>query len=104
MRSGLSRRTWGWALGFAALGTALCFVPLFDLLGYEASFALALAASLAGAHLGAASVWQARADASPSMLAGAEARPLRVVLSLFGATTLRVWALLLLPLFALSLN
>ncbi len=46
------RRVQVWLILLAALASLLAFVPLFNLLGYEFSLALALAGSLAGAHLG----------------------------------------------------
>ncbi len=41
-----------WALVLAALAIFMCFVPLLNILGYESSLVMALAACLAGAHLG----------------------------------------------------
>lgn len=47
------RRHLGWALALTLLGGALCFVPLFDLLAFEFSFAVGLFAAPLGLHLGA---------------------------------------------------
>lgn len=55
-------RVWGGVL--LALGVVLAFVPLFDGLGFEASFAIGLVASLATADLGARLARRAR-DAAP---------------------------------------
>src|SRR5260370_35893487 len=90
------RATSGWGIALAALGAGLCAVPLFDLLGFEFCFALALAASFAGAHVGAEVVDARRR--SPVAAAPAE-----------GATLfLRAWArglgLLLVPLLLGSAN
>jgi tetratricopeptide (TPR) repeat protein len=81
----MERRTWIWAGVLATTGAALCTLPLFDLLGYEFSFALALAASVAGLDLG---------------VAGARRAP--GVFASWARVTARAWALLLVPL-ALSL-
>jgi len=57
------RRTLLWATALATLAALLCFVPLFNLLAYEFSAAIALLASLAAAHLG--SVFGRTAPAGP---------------------------------------
>ena len=55
MRRALStKRYLAWLLLLTALAVALCFVPLFNLLGYEFSLSLAVASSLAALHLGSA--------------------------------------------------
>jgi hypothetical protein len=101
---GANLRTWFWALSLFWLGVALCFVPLFDLLGYEACFALGLGASVAGAHIGATTVWQARAGAARSDRQLADAHPAQAVARWFWRSTATVWVLTLPPLFALTLN
>ena len=59
-------RTIGWAIALLGLGCVLSAIPLFDLLGYEFTFALGLAAAVCGAHLGAAGVFAWRVGATPS--------------------------------------
>src|SRR5688572_4134225 len=49
-----SRRTFVWAGILTLLAGILCALPLFNTLGYEFAFAMALASSLAAADLGAA--------------------------------------------------
>src|SRR5262245_23440394 len=49
-RVGLRPLVWGLLLAILAL--ILCFVPLFDLLGYDFSFAMGLGAALAGVDIG----------------------------------------------------
>jgi hypothetical protein len=93
-----------WGVTLAALSAVLAFVPLFDVLGYELAFALGIAAALAGAHLGAEAVWRARAGASASDGAAADARPVRAVAALWARATMRVWALAIAPLAIASLN
>ena len=46
--------TLAWAAALLLLGGVLCFVPLFDALGYEWCLAVGVAAAFAGAQLGAA--------------------------------------------------
>ena len=53
------RRTIGWAVVLAALAVGLCRLPLFNVLGYEYSFAVAIVASFAAADLGAAQLCRA---------------------------------------------
>jgi hypothetical protein len=69
------RRTLVWAAVLALLAAALGFMPLFDVLGYDFSFALGLGAGLAGVDIGAGVVarWRrAHPDgaASPRVLGG----------------------------------
>jgi hypothetical protein len=64
-------RAWIWAALLTALAVVLCFVPLFDVLGYDFAFALGFAAALAGVDLGHGVVARARAadagdEASPA--------------------------------------
>lgn len=88
----------------AAAAAALCFVPLFDVLGYESSLALAVLASLAGIHLGLDQVWQARRAGIGSVGDAADARPGRAVLGLWGRAALGAAAALVLPPLVLLLN
>src|SRR5260221_316062 len=57
MRTAMVESIWGVLL--LGLGIALCRTPLFDLLGFEFAFALALPATLAAAHLGVLSIARA---------------------------------------------
>ena len=95
-------RAWG-AILFV-VGAALCFVPLFDVLGYEWCLAMAVAASLGGAHVGAMRVLRERRERAPSAVTAAEARPGETVARLWWQATLRLWACLLLPLAAILVN
>ena len=104
MQTGSRPRTWGWGLILTGLAISLCFVPLFNLLGFEFCFALGLVAAFAGAHLGSVGVWEARRGLTPSEGASADARPLGFVLRLYCRCVARVWILLLCPLFAITLN
>ena len=56
----LGKRALIWAAGAAVLAIILNFVPLFDLLGYDFSFAMGLLAALASVDLGAGVVQLAR--------------------------------------------
>ena len=70
MTSSSQRRLmWVWAVVALTLAGVLCFVPLFDLIGYELSLAVAPLAALASTHLGLRTVACARAVES-------ETRPL----------------------------
>ncbi|MCS6915759.1 MAG: hypothetical protein RMK29_21360 [Myxococcales bacterium] len=93
---------WSALLGIAGVG--LCFVPLFDVLGYEASLVLALLTSLAAVHLGTSAVCQARLEQSPADREAADARPLGAVAGCFGRALRSCLAALALPLLALSAN
>lgn len=93
-----------WAIVLAAVGVALCLVPLCNVLGYEFCLVLAVVASLAGAHVGAVRVVRARRERPPSAVTAAEARPGATVARLWLATTLRLWLALLCPLGAVLLN
>ena len=102
-----ARRTWIWAGLLALLGGILCSIPLFNVLGYEFAFAMAIAASVAAADLGAALARRLAAvterdagDAAPTdLLPGA-----RTVLGLAGAAALLALGLLLVPLLLVSAN
>lgn len=114
-----SRRTWIWAAVLAALAIGLAFVPLFDTVGYEFSFAMALAASFAAADLGAALARRLTAASAPGAAPGEPAaqtdtarHPLpdgptagfRVVFSAAGAAALVGLALIVVPLALMALN
>jgi hypothetical protein len=98
MKLRYGKRSLGWTLALGALAVLLCITPLFNVLAYEFCLALALAAAFAGAHLGAARVWQERHGRAPSDGQRADAHPLRTVASLYMRAVGQVWALLALPL------
>jgi Tfp pilus assembly protein PilF len=91
-------RTVGWGVILTVAAAGLCFVPLFDLLSYEFSFAIGLVAAVGAAHLGVHAVARARAAgeaAAPVALFGrAAAVALTVLLGpplvLISANALRV--------------
>jgi tetratricopeptide (TPR) repeat protein len=93
-----------WSLILFIVGAALCFVPLFDVLGYEWALVMAIVASLAGAQVGAVRVWRERRERAPSALTAAAARPGATVAMLWWSATLRLWGALALPLGAVLLN
>ena len=102
-----ARRTWIWAALLALLGGVLCAVPLFNVLGYEFAFAMAIAASLASADLGAALARRlaAVAERDPGDAGDADLLPgARTVLGLAGAAGLLALALLVPPLLLVSGN
>src|SRR4051794_38301582 len=99
-----TRRARGWGVVLAATGAVLCFVPLFDLVGYESSFVLALVVSFAGAHLGASTVFDLRRTQPPSDGLWAHAHPLRALFQLWLGVSARLWAWLGIPLVLLALN
>ena len=102
-----ARRTWIWAALLALLGGVMCAIPLFNTLGYEFAFAMAIAASFAAADLGAAMSRRLASladrdagDALPSdLLPGA-----RTVFALFAAAGSLALALVLPPLILVSAN
>jgi len=98
------RRAWIWAAVLLAVGAGLCAVPLFDLLGFEFSFVVGIAAAVAGAHLGAQAVWRTRRDQSRADGERADARPLAALAGIWARTTFTVWAMLALPLACVTLN
>ena len=63
LRFGLRPLIWGGVLALAAL--ALDFVPLFDLLGFDFSFAIGLGASFVAADVGHGAVTAARRVSRP---------------------------------------
>lgn len=91
-----------WAMVIAAIAGILSFVPLFWVLGFESSFVLALAVSVAAADLGAALVRSLRAA---RVTATARAMmPLPLVFRLWGRAAGLALALLIAPLAILLLN
>lgn len=97
-----ARRTWGWAGALILLAAVLARVPLFDVLGFEFAFALAIAGSVASADLGAAFVRRLRA-AEASALDRA-APPLRVVCALTARAIAVAELLLVGPALLIALN
>ncbi|PID39412.1 MAG: hypothetical protein CSA65_09565 [Proteobacteria bacterium] len=98
----LRRQTLLWAALLIAVASGLCFVPLFNVLGYEFCLLLGLVASVAGAHLGARLVAIAR-EADESLLLATHS-PHAVLASLLGRAVLSLWSLLTLPLAIIALN
>jgi tetratricopeptide (TPR) repeat protein len=96
------RRAWGWAILLAGLSAVLCFVPLFDLLGFEFCLALSLASCFAAAHLGSVGVGWARSHGEGSALG--LGGPTRAVLVLLGRSAASAGFLLAAPLVAISAN
>ena len=96
------RRTWAWLLLLAALALALAFTPLFNLLAYEFCLALALAGSVASAHLGSVSVTALHRGEQGMLLTLGE--PCPTLLVLLGRSIAANLLLLLLPLAIISLN
>jgi tetratricopeptide (TPR) repeat protein len=93
----LGRRFWIWCALLALLALGLDFVPLFDVLGYDFSFALGLAAAFAGADIGHGAAAAARRRQAAGSTTGPRG-PVAVVL----AGVAGALAALILPL-ALSL-
>jgi tetratricopeptide (TPR) repeat protein len=91
-------RAWGAILFIVAV--ALLFAPLFDVLGYEWCLAMAVMASLGGAHVGALGVVRERKERTASAVTAAAARPGATVARLWWHATLRLWGALVLPLAA----
>jgi hypothetical protein len=93
----LGPRFWVWAALLAGLALALDFVPLFDVLGYDFSFALGFAAAFAGVDLGHGVVARARAAGrdGPSGSSPAAALCRRVVTALGAALAVLALPLLL---------
>ena len=92
------RRYLIWVGVTAAVGLVLCFVPLFDLLGYEFSLALAVVASLATGHIAAAYPARVRDQLAPFPGARWTVARLYLVCTSYGLS------LLLVPLILISLN
>ena len=90
-------------IGLAALlGAALCFIPLFDLLGYEFSAVMALFVSLAGAHTGSIVVANCRNGRPTALLAQVDG--LIVVRKLVARSIALTLLYLLPPLIFICLN
>jgi len=94
----LGRRTTIWAAILAALALLLDFVPLFDLLSYDFSFAVGLCAALAAVDLGQGTVAAARAAANTA------AAPMPAPLRLIGRALARALGVLVAPLLLSLLN
>ena len=96
---------WGlWALGLVACAVGLCFVPLFNLLGYESSLVLAVLAALAGIRQGVHTVERCRQRLRPVEGEKADTTPLGAVLRCYGRSLAPSLALLVGPLLILLLN
>ena len=93
-----------WALALFFLATGLCAVPLFNLLGYESSLVLAVAASLAGIRQGAHAVGRSRLRLRPLDGEQADSTPLAAVLRCYGRALAPALAMLPGPLLILLLN
>lgn len=102
LRSGalLTSRERAWAVALLLFGVVLCFVPLFDALGYEWCFAMAVVAAPAGALLGAGRVTDRRRQSQTT----SDARPGATVARLYASVVLRVWLLLIPPVVAIVAN
>ena len=92
------RRAQLWLGLVAAVGLTLCFVPLFDLLGYEFSLVIAVVASLAAGDLAATYPERVRQQQAP--FPGARLTIARLSLT----TTSLGFSLLVLPLLFISIN
>ena len=69
LRARFGLRPLVWAVLLALLAVVLAFVPLFDVLGYDFSFALGLAAALAAVDVGhGLVVVRGRPDSAPAVL------------------------------------
>jgi tetratricopeptide (TPR) repeat protein len=96
------RRTQVWLVCLAALAGVLAYTPLFNLLGYEFCLAIAVAGSVAAAHLGSVQVTVARKRDLGMMLS--LSTPLRALTSVLGRCVAANLLLLVLPLGIVSLN
>ncbi|HUS63875.1 MAG TPA: hypothetical protein VMZ28_04990, partial [Kofleriaceae bacterium] len=102
-----ARRTLVWAGLLALLAAVLCFVPLFNTLGYEFSFVLAITSSAAAADLGAALTRRiaALAEADPGDTPAAALLPgARLVGSAVAAAVAVALLVTALPLLLISAN
>jgi hypothetical protein len=97
-RGRIDRRTAIWGVLLAVFAIVLDFVPLFDVLGYDFSFAIGLAAALAAVDIGHGTVarWRRTGEAG----AGGSGQPPapQTCLRLFGAALAASLAVLALPL------
>ena len=100
-----ARRTWVFAAILVAISLILAMLPLFGALGFEFAFVMAIAASVAGADLGASLARRvqgvARSGAPPPPPGG---RPIHLVASLVLAAGLLALLLLITPLALIALN
>lgn len=87
-----------WLLVYLAVGITLCFVPLFNLLGYESALVLSVLASLSGVRQGIRSVHRARLQLRAADSERFDLAPLRTVLKLYGRALVAGLLLLLIPL------
>jgi hypothetical protein len=94
------RRTglWVWCGLAVALAVVLCFVPLFDLLGYELALAVTPLCAAAALQLGLREVAHHRARLPFSAREAADLRPFRAMFGLVIAALIRAAPVLLLPL------
>jgi hypothetical protein len=102
-----ARRTWIWAALLALLGGVMCAIPLFNTLGYEFAFAMAIASSVASADLAAALTRRLAqvAESDPGDAADIDLLPgARTVFTLAAAAGLLALALLVPPLLLVSAN
>jgi hypothetical protein len=93
-----------WAVLLGLLAGALCFLPLFDVLGYEWCLVLAVAVSLASAQLAATRTVAVRTARPPSAATAAAGRPGATVARLYGANLGHAGLLLVGPLAIISAN
>lgn len=93
-----------WAGSLFLLTAGLCAVPLFNLLGYESSLVLAVAASLAGIRQGVHAVERCRLRLRPLEGEQADAAPLGATLRCYGRALAPALAMLIGPLLLLVLN
>ena len=85
-----------WALSLTVTSVSLCFVPLYNLLGYDFAFVIGLIAAFAAVDLGQGEVARARLDARSAERRG--------VWGLVMRATAASGALLVLPLVVISAN
>ena len=93
---------WG-AIGALVAG-GLCFVPLFDLVGYELALAIAPLAAIAALHLALRRVARRRAAASFAAREAADVAPLRALAGLALGGLVDAVPLLVAPLVVVGLN
>ena len=92
-----------WAFVALVLSGVLCFVPLFDLLGYELALAVTAFAAVCSLHLGQKAVVLARVRGR-AYAETIDAHPLRGLLALATQAFGRTLLVLLVPLLVVSLN
>lgn len=96
-----STKTRIWAVILILFGFLLARLPLFGIVGFEFSLALAIVGTILGADLGASLVWRARLHQTPAAMRGTP--PLLVLLRLWAGAASLSALLLLLPLAIVSL-